>query len=185
MLDVYSRKVVGHEVYPSETGELASEFIEKAYWREHLATRRKPLVLHSDNGSPMKASTFLEKLYDLGITPSNSRPRVSNDNAYSVSLFKTLKFRPGFPAAGFRTIQEARNWVLGFVHWYNTEHRHSALNYVTPQQRHDGEADQILARRQQVIEAAKADNPRRWSGDIRNFSLPESVTLNPEKAANC
>lgn len=185
MLDVYSRKIVGHEVYDSETGELASEFIEKAYWREHLASRQKPLVLHSDNGSPMKAATFLEKLYDLGITPSNSRPRVSNDNAFSESLFKTLKFRPGFPVNGFRTIDEARNWVLAFVRWYNTEHRHSALNYVTPQQRHNGEADQVLAQRKQVIETAKADNPRRWSGNIRNFSLPESVTLNPEKAANC
>jgi transposase InsO family protein len=185
MLDVYSRKIVGHEVYHSETGELASEFIEKAYWREHLATKRKPLVLHSDNGSPMKASTFLEKLYDLGITPSNSRPRVSNDNAYSESLFKTLKFRPGFPANGFRSIEAARQWVLAFVKWYNTEHRHSALNYVTPQQRHEGVADQILAQREEVMVAAKAENPRRWSGGIRNFSLPESVTLNPEKAANC
>lgn len=92
MLDAYSRKIVGHEVYDSETGELASEFIEKAYWREHLATQKKPLVLHSDNGSPMKAVTFLETLYDLGIMPSKSRPRVSNDNAYSESLFKTLKF---------------------------------------------------------------------------------------------
>lgn len=136
MLDVYSRKIVGHEVYHSETGELACELIEKACWREHLPNRKKPLVLHSDNGSPMKASTFLEKLYDLGITPSNSRPRVSNDNAYSESLFKTLKFRPGFPVSGFSTIEDARNWVLAFVRWYNTEHRHSALNYVTPQQRH-------------------------------------------------
>ena len=118
--------------------------LKKADWREHLASREKPLVLHSD--SPMKAATLLEKLYDLGITSSNSRPRVSNDNAYSESLFKTLKFRPGFPANGFRTIQEARDWVLEFVRWYNTEHRHSALNYVTPQQRHTGEADQILAK---------------------------------------
>lgn len=184
MLDVYSRKIVGHEVYDSETGELASEFVEKAHWREHLATKEKPLVLHSDNGSPMKASTFLEKLYDLGITPSKSRPRVSNDNAYSESLFKTLKFRPGFPTNGFRTIEDARKWVLSFVRWYNTEHRHSALNYVTPQQRHNDEADQILAQRKRVIEAAKTENPKRWSGDVRNFSLPESVTLNPEKAAN-
>jgi putative transposase len=152
---------------------------------EHLASRDKPLVLHSDNGSPMKAATFLEKLYDLGITPSKSRPRVSNDNAYSESLFKTLKFRPGFPVNGFKTIQDARDWVLKFVRWYNTEHRHSALNYVTPQQRHTSEADQILAKRKQVIEAEKAANPQRWSGQIRNLSLPESVTLNPEKAANC
>ena len=107
-MDVYSRKIVGHEVYENETGELAREFIEKAYWREHIATHNKPLVLHSDNGSPMKAATFLEKLYDLGITPSNSRPRVSNDNAYSESLFKTLKFRPGFPVNGFKTIRCAQ-----------------------------------------------------------------------------
>jgi putative transposase len=133
----------------------------------------------------MKASTFLEKLYDLGITPSNRRPRMSNDNAYSESLFKTPKFRPGFPINGFSTIEDAHDWVLAFVRWYNTEHRHSALNYVTPQQRHDGEADQILTQRKQVIKAAKAANPRRWSDDIRNFSLPESVTLNPEKVANC
>jgi len=84
-----------------------------------------------------------------------------------------------------KTIQDARDWVLKFVRWYNTEHRHSALNYVTPQQRHTGEADQILAKRKQVIEAAKATNPQRWSGKIRNLSLPDSVTLNPEKAANC
>lgn len=185
MVDIYSRKIVGHEVYDSETGELASEFVEKAYWREHLAAQHKPVVLHSDNGSPMKAATFLEKLYNLGITPSKSRPRVSNDNAYSESLFKTLKFRPGFPVNGFTTIEQARDWVLAFVRWYNTEHRHSGLNYVTPQQRHEGSADQILAKRKRVLEAAKAENPRRWSGDIRDFSLPESVTLNPEKAVNC
>lgn len=184
MMDVYSRKIVGHEVYARETGELASEFVEKAYWREHLAARSKPLVLHSDNGSPMKAATFLEKLYDLGITPSNSRPRVSNDNAYSESLFKTLKFRPTFPVNGFKTLEEARHWVLKFVRWYNTEHRHSALKYVTPEQRHNGEAEYILAQRKRVLEAEKAKNPQRWSGDIRDFSLPESVTLNPEKAAS-
>ncbi len=127
VMDVYSRKIVGHEVYENENGELAREFIEKACWRERIAAHNKPLVLHADNGSPMKASTFLERLYDLGITPSNSRPRVSNDNAYSESLFKTLKFRPGFPVNGFKTIQCARAWVLKFVRWYNTEHRHRAL----------------------------------------------------------
>ena len=140
--------------------------------------------MHSDNGSPMKAATFLEKLYDLGITPSNSRPRVSNDNAYSESLFKTLKFRPGFPLNGFKTIDEARNWVLAFVRWYNIEHRHSGLNYVTPEQRHNGEAQDILLQRKVVLEAAKAKNPRRWSGETRNASLPESVTLNPDKAVH-
>lgn len=96
-IDVYSRKIVGHEVYENETGELAREFIEKAYWRERIATHNKPLVLHSDNGSPMKAATFLEKLYDLGITPLSSRPRVSNDNAYSELLFKTPEVQTWVP----------------------------------------------------------------------------------------
>jgi len=92
--------------------------LKKAYWREHLASREKPLVLHSD--SPMKAATLLEKLYDLGITSSNSRPRVSNDNAYSESLFKTLKSQPMFPVNGFKAIRNARDWVLKFVRWYGT-----------------------------------------------------------------
>lgn len=109
---------------------------------------------------------------------------VSNDNAYSESLFKTLKFRPAFPVNGFKTLKEARSWVLKFERWYNTEHRHSVLKYVTPKQRHNGEAEHILAQRKQVLEAEKAKNPQRWSGDIRDFSLSESVTLNPEKAAN-
>lgn len=184
-LDVFSRKIVGYEVHASESGELAADFIEKAYWREHLVGKDKPLVLHSDNGSPMKAAIFLAKLYDLGITPSKSRPRVSNDNAYSESLFKTLKFRPGFPAKGFKTLEEAREWTLKFVRWYNTEHRHSAIRHVTPEQRHNGTAQSILANRQQVLVAAKQRCPERWSGDIRRLDLPDEEVLNPERTANC
>lgn len=185
MVDLFSRKIVGHEVYESETGELASTFVKKAYWRERLAAQPKPLVLHSDNGSPMKAATFLETLYDLGVVPSRSRPRVSNDNAYSEALFRTLKYRPGFPAEGFATLEQARQWVLQFTQWYNNEHRHSALNYVTPAQRHNGEAKSVLAARQKVLTKAKTARPERWSGAIRNLSLPGTVTLNPERAANC
>lgn len=185
ILDVYSRKIVGHEVFATENGELASELIEKTCWRERRIGRQEPLVLHSDNGSPMKAATFLEKLYDLGITPSRSRPRVSNDNAYAESLFKTLKYRPGFPVAGFSDLHAARSWVQDFVVWYNQEHRHSALKYVTPQQRHTGEADAILAARKGVFEAAKQRHPERWTGGIRDVGLPEQVYLNPEKASVC
>jgi transposase InsO family protein len=185
MVDLFSRKIVAHEVYESETGELASEFVQKAYWRERLAAQPRPLVLHSDNGSPMKAAIFQEKLYDLGIVPSRSRPRVSNDNAFSEALFRTLKYRPGFPAKGFATLEQARQWVLQFTHWYNHEHRHSALNYVTPAQRHNGKAQSVLASRQRVLTKAKSTNPERWSGAIRDLSLPETVTLNPEPAANC
>jgi len=185
IVDVFSRKIVGHEVHAAETGELASELIEKAHWREHLAAKDKPLILHSDNGSPMKAATFLQKLYDLGITPSRSRPRVSNDNAYSEALFRTLKYRPGFPSKGFATLGQAREWVLAFVHWYNEEHRHSALNYVTPAQRHSGEATRILENRKATYQRARDAHPERWPGAIRDFGLPQSVTLNPETAANC
>lgn len=184
-MDVFSRKIVGHEVHATETGALASELIDKAHWREHLAAKNKPLILHSDNGSPMKAATFLQKLYDLGITPSRSRPRVSNDNAYSEALFRTLKYRPGFPSKGFATLAQAREWMLAFVHWYNDEHRHSALNYVTPVQRHSGEATRILANRRTTYERARDAHPERWPGAIRDFGLPESVALNPETAAHC
>lgn len=181
IMDVFSRKIVGYEVYESEAGELAAELVQKACWREHLTDRHKPLVLHSDNGSPMKASTFLEKLYDLDITPSYSRPRVSNANAFAESACKTLKYRPGFPVNGFATLIEAREWVQQFTEWYNDEHRHSALRYVTPSQRHNGEAKGILAQRRKVFERAKQRHPERWSGDIRNLSLPEVVHLNPER----
>ncbi|WP_369700278.1 integrase core domain-containing protein [Halomonas sp. I5-271120] len=129
----------------------------------------------------MRASTFLEKLYDLGITSSYSRPRVSNDNAFAESAFKTMKYRPGFPADGFATLVEAQAWVQQFIVWYNHEHRHSALRYVTPGQRHNGEAREILAQRREIFEAAKQRHPERWSGGIRNLSLPEVVHLNPER----
>jgi transposase InsO family protein len=155
--------------------------LQKACWREHLTERHKPLILHSDNGSPMKAATFLEKLYDLGITASYSRPRVSNDNAFAESAFKTLKYRPDFPINGFATLIEAQDWVQKFIEWYNHEHRHSALRYVTPGQRHSGEAEGILAQRRNVFEAAKHRHPERWSGDSRDLSLPDLVHLNPER----
>lgn len=180
IVDLFSRKIVGWEVHHVERADLAEHLVEKAYWREHLAMQDRPLVLHSDNGSPMKAATFLQKLYDLGITPSRSRPRVSNDNAFIESLFKTLKYRPSFPAAGFIDLNASREWVQSFVAWYNYEHRHSALKYVTPEQRHTGEATRILADRKSVYQNAKAQHPERWSGNIQNFDLPKEVHLNPE-----
>lgn len=180
IIDLFSRKIVGWDVHLVERADLAEQLVERACWREHLAAKDKPLVLHSDNGSPMKAATFLQTLYDLGITPSRSRPRVSNDNAFIESLFKTLKYRPGFPVGGFIDLDASRHWVQSFVEWYNYEHRHSALKYVTPDQRHTGEATRILAQRRSVYQHAKAQYPERWSGNIRNFALPKQVHLNPE-----
>ena len=179
MVDIYSRKIVAHEVYMEETSEDACELIKRAVLSERICAN--PLVLHSDNGSPMKAATFKATLENLGVLPSYSRPRVSNDNPYSESLFKTCKYRPEYPGRGFATLEKAREWALSFVRWYNYSHHHSGIGFVTPHERHNGEAEQIMKNRQKVYETAKHMNPQRWSGNTRNWSLPESVWLNPEK----
>jgi putative transposase len=178
ILDVYSRKVVGWEVHDEESSELASQLVQKAYLREGIAGM--PLILHSDNGSPMKGASLVETLYRLGVVKSHSRPRVSNDNAYAESIFRTCKYRPDYPYKGFATLEEARAWVLTFVTWYNHEHKHSGLKFMTPQQRHTGETDRVMDNRKAVYEAARAANPRRWSQDIRDWDMPETVWLNPE-----
>ena len=149
-----------------------------------LNPQRKPLILHSDNGSPMKGSTMLETLYQLGVQPSRSRPRVSNDNPYAESVFRTCKYRPEYPENGFVDIAAAREWVLRFVRWYNQKHRHSGLKFLTPMQRHEGIGTDILEARKRVYEQARRKNPSRWSRDIRNWQLPEEVWLNPEKQYN-
>ncbi|ETA81393.1 integrase core domain-containing protein, partial [Youngiibacter fragilis] len=146
---------------------------------EKIGLRIKPLVLHSDNGSPMKGATMLETLYRLGITPSNSRPRVSNDNPYAESLFKTLKYNCNYQPKGFKDLEEARQWCKKFVHWYNYKHRHSGINFLTPEQRHSGIGQQILDQRRAVYEAARAKHPERWSMSTRDWTLPDEVWLNP------
>lgn len=135
---------------------------------------RRPDILHADNGSPQKSSTLRATLEQLGIEPTYSRPRVSNDNPYSESLFRTTKYRPDYPADGFIDIEAARRW-------YNEEHRHSAIQFVTPMERHTGLDIEILAARKSLYERAKADRPERWSGQIRDWSRPEVVMLNPDK----
>lgn len=179
VLDVFSRKIVGHEVQAVESAELASLLMRRASLMEGLAGR--PLVLHSDNGSAMKGSTMLATLEQLGVAPSFSRPRVSNDNAYAESLFRTCKYRPDYPSKPFGSLNEAREWTQKFVRWYNQEHKHSSLKFVTPAQRHDGLDTAILASRKQVYAEAKQRNPRRWSQGTRNWTLENQVWLNPER----
>ena len=179
VLDLFSRKIVAWEVYETECGENASELIQKAVWREQVSG--KPIVLHSDNGSPMKAATFLETLRSLGLSSSYSRPRVSNDNAFVERLFGTAKYRPDFPSKGFASVEDAQNWVLGFVRWYNEEHQHSSIGFVTPQQRHQGKANTILSKRTAIYEMAREARPERWSRGIRNWGKVKPVTLNPTK----
>jgi putative transposase len=179
VLDVYSRKIVGHEVHIAESADLASLLLRKASLAEGLAGRE--VVLHSDNGSSMKGATMLATLEKLGIMPSFSRPRVSNDNAFAESLFRTCKYRPNYPSKPFDSVDKAREWTLQFVQWYNHQHKHSGLKFVTPAQRHDGRAAAILRNREQVYEAAKQKRPERWSGATRDWTLKDEVWLNPER----
>lgn len=149
ILDLFSRDVVGWEVYEEQTTELASKLIKRTCLAQHHLSY-EPLVLHSDNGTPMKGATMLETLYKLGITPSNSRPRVSNDNPYSESLFKTLKYRPNYQPKGFESLEDARTWCKFFVHWYRFEHHHSGIKFLTPAERHTGKSEEILNHRKEV-----------------------------------
>lgn len=179
--DLYDRSIIGWEVYEEESADYASSLIKRICLKQGRLTT-EPLVLHSDNGSPMKGATMLATLYQLGITPSNSRPRVSNDNPYAESLFKTLKYRPNYQPKGFETLEKAREWVSLFVKWYNHDHHHSGLNFLTPYQRRSGLSDKILSKRKEVYEAAKAEHPERWNGRAtRDWSLPDTVYLNPDK----
>ncbi len=178
VMDIYSRKIVGWEIHESETAEHASVLIRKACLSEGI--REKGLVLHSDNGSPMKGATMLATLQRLGMIPSFSRPSVSDDNPYSESLFRTLKYTPAYPAKPFENLEAARGWVNTFVHWYNEKHRHSSIRFITPGERHNRKDRDILTKREAVYVAAKLRHPERWSGETRNWTPIEEVWLNPE-----
>lgn len=179
VVDIYSRKVVGWQVYEKESSALAADLMKDICQKEQV--KPDQVILHSDNGSPMKGSTMLATLQQLGIIPSFSRPSVSNDNPYSESLFRTLKYRPDYPEQPFLDVGSARTWVNGFVAWYNYAHLHSAIKFVTPDQRHKGEDIKILAKRHQVYLKARLAHPERWSGDVKNWQPIKEVYLNPEK----
>lgn len=177
VIDLFSRKLVAWEVHERESGEEAADLIERACWREQR--RQQPLVLHADNGAAQTAYMLKAKLQALGITPSHSRPGVSDDNAHIEAWFRTCKYAPGYPPDGFITIEAARVWVLHFVTWYNGAHRHSALAYVTPEQRHCGAHQALLERRRAVYAAARQRHPLRWKRHTRAWDAPDQVWLNP------
>ena len=179
ILNIFSRKIIAWEIHDAESAENAAKLVRMAHLKKGVQV--KPLVLHSDNGSPMKGSSMLETLYQLGVAVSFSRPRVSNDNAYAESIFKTCKYRPDYPYKGLTTIEKAREWVLEFSHWYNVNHKHSGIKFLTPHQRHSGLADEVLAQGKEVYQRAKERHPNRWSSNTRNWDLPEEVHLNPER----
>ncbi len=178
ILDIYSRKIVGWEAFERECGEHAASVVERAVLAERCMN--SPLVLHADNGSPMKGATLRATLERLGIEPSHSRPRVSNDNPFSEAAFRTCKYRPDFPAKGFAGLDAARQWVHGFVTWYDGEHRHSGIKFVTPDERHRGHDRDVLAKRETVYAVARSKHSERWSGGTRDWQPAGTVWLNPE-----
>jgi transposase InsO family protein len=181
VIDLYSRKVVAWQVHNREDSTLAGALIQEGCYQEGVS--RGQIVLHSDNGSPMKGAIMLATLQKLGIIPSFSRPSVSNDNPFSESLFKTLKYRPWYPHRPFQSLSKAREWVEGFVRWYNFEHLHSKLEYVTPNDRHTGQDKAILEQRRAVYQRSKKAKPARWSGLTRQWTIPDEVTLNKHRTS--
>ncbi len=181
IMDVFSRKIVGFEVHDSDDADHAAHLVKRTALAEGIHAMLTKPVLHGDNGSTLKATTVLAMLHWLGVKPSYSRPRVSDDNAYAESLFRTAKYRPEFPVKGFADLDAARIWAAGFVRWYNHDHRHSGIRYVSPAQRHAGDDIAILAARHELYVKARERNPRRWSGATRNWTPIEAVTLNPER----
>jgi len=176
VMDVWSRKIVGWEVHNRESQDLSSEM----FIRLKSKLRLDGVLLHSDNGNPMRGSTILSTLQQLGVSPSFSRPRVSDDNPYSEALFKTLKYKINYPKF-FKSLSESRSWIADFVDWYNTDHMHSGIGMITPEQRHSGKSDRIMAKRNRVMLKALNQNPSRWSNKIKNWNNIKDVYLNPSE----
>jgi putative transposase len=174
-LDIFSRKIIGWEVHDSECSIKASNLAEKLIIQEAITPGT--LRIHSDNGTPMRSSPMINLLEELKVMQSFSRPRVSNDNAFSESLFKTVKYRPEYPGNGFKNTAEVNKWMNEFVHWYNFKHKHSCIGYVTPDQKHRQEDILILKKRKQVYEDAKKSNPERFINGIKNFEIVRNVEL--------
>ncbi len=183
IVDVWSRKVIAATVFEQESMDLAAHLFTQACFIHGL--QPEGLVLHSDNGGPMKGSTMQATLQKLGVIPSFSRPMVSDDNPYSEALFRTMKYRPEYPSGSFESVEQAQQWVDQFVSWYNTCHLHSAIRFVTPDDRHYGREEQILANRKAVYERARRRHPNRWSRQTRNWNPVRLVWLNPEDKNNC
>jgi putative transposase len=179
IMDVWSRKIIAWDIETRESDEIATSLFERACLKEWIHNcRPQKLIVHSDNGSPMRSLMLEDKLRDLGALGSFSRPRVSNDNPYAESLFRTVKYRPDYPRRPFRSKDHACEWVRPFVEWYDNCHLHSGIKFVTPGQRHRGEADSICMHRTEVYETAKRDNPSRWSANTRCWNQPKIVWIN-------
>ena len=177
--DIWSRKILSWEVHDVESCELSSALLMRLRDEAGPSIDLSGWVLHADNGGPMKGATMLATMQRLGVVPSFSRPSVSNDNPFSESLFRTMKYVPEYPSEGFASIAAAREWVARFVHWYNDEHKHSSIGFVSPTDRHAGRDVDILAARRAIYERARRLHPERWSRHARPWDRPTVVRLNP------
>jgi putative transposase len=176
ILDVFSRYVPGWMIADRELARLAEELIAASCEKQGIQPGQ--LTLHADRGSSMHSKPVALLLADLGVTKTHSRPHVSNDNPYSESQFKTMKYRPDYPDR-FGCIADARAWARPFFQWYNHEHHHSALGLMTPATVHFGQAERVMDQRQQVLQIAYAAHPERFvRGEPRPPSLPEEVWIN-------
>ena len=179
LIDIFSRYVVGWLVAGAENAGLAQALIDETCQKHGIA--RDALTLHSDRGSPMRAKTTAELLVDLGVAASFSRPRVSNDNPFSEAQFKTFKYRPQFPAC-FEGVEHARAHSREFFPWYNNEHRHSGIGFMTPAAVHFGTAPALWQQRATVLQAAYLVHPERFKGKIPSPpDLPVIVGINLPK----
>lgn len=176
IIDIFSRLVVGWMVAHRESASLAKRLIQDSCEKQRI--EKGQLIIHADRGSSMKSKVVANLLVDLGITKTHSRPYVSNDNPYSEAQFKTLKYCPSFPDR-FGSIQDARSFCRRFFTWYNTEHKHSGIGLLTPEQVHYGQAQQILDQRAKVLESAFKEHAIRFKGKVpKPFPLPEAVWIN-------
>lgn len=175
--DLYDRSIVGWAIYENESDEHAKELFEKVMIKENAC----PKYVHSDNGNAMKGITLVALYYRLGIIPSFSRPRVSDDNPYIESFFKTLKYVCSYPRF-FTDLNHARRWFADFIDWYNNGHMHSSLQYVTPIQKRNGEHHSIFANRNDVISEAKRKHPERWGNrETKKYLAHPEEVLNPAR----
>jgi putative transposase len=180
ILDIYSRFVVGWLVASKESATLAEQLIADAIYRHGVEAGR--LTLHADRGSSMTSRTVSQLLADLGVLQSHSRPHQSNDNPYSESQFKTLKYSPTFPKR-FSTIAGARTFCGNFFKYYNNEHRHSGIGLHTPADVHFGRAEAVREKRQGVLDAAYAAMPERFGTPPQAPRIPQAFWINrPEEA---
>jgi putative transposase len=179
ILDVYSRYVVGWMVAFQEAAHLAEILLRETCQKQHIQPGQ--LTLHADRGNPMNSKPLAWLLADLGVTKTHSRPHVSNDNPYSEAHFKTFKYFPAYPSR-FGSVADARQWCHDFFTWYNHEHHHCGIALLTPAVVHSGQAEPVLAQRQQVLQAAYEQHPERFvKGPPRPLELPAAVWINPPK----